>query len=1262
MAWYSSMSGILPRLVLVAFVLTGTDGSGGQTAAAESELSSGISGSWGSDGYGRSVLAARGSSVVLPCRVGGGGTPTRMFATGGGGSGSSSSSSGGGSAHTQAPRTPSPYEWINVDWRLNNVSVDDRRRYYVTPDGHLNITKVTHRRGRMRASNEGEFQCVVTTPAGVITSPPIHLYVASMTKNFVLSHTNVTVVVGEALRLSCQIDSQPPASLTWTHDEQPLPQDDRYTTPFSGVLHITGVRMTDAGTYKCRATNSLAGKDRRSNGISVTVVAQGEGETYKPPSFLSPKVPIQVIQGDNAVLECMATGVPLPTISWQRKVNIHEGDGWEDLKNGMNGITILGQGTLLISNVYNTSAGLYVCTAKSENPTTKKDESIFQELTLDVMVPPEILDPPKPSYPLLAKTVRLNCSVTGHPVPRVIWYKNGLPIEFKGRIIEGPSNQLVLTSSITSDTGMYQCLAINDAGYASSWAPMLIKSSKNNPDPPKNLRYKVLSSTSVLLEWDPVTPVDEIKAYSVHYSETEGNKLEISVVSSNVSYLLEKLTPNTNYTVYLRAYSTSASDISERITFQTDEDVPTGAPKVRLTPVSPTTLLVTWSKLPPEKAQGTIIGYKIQWRKPNHYYYHVIEVGPNVFEYRITDLYPGKRYEVQVLAGTKMGYPTKNDWPWITKKMRERNPADTLPSPNVTIKVLNDTTGEDPNKYYLKIDWQPPEESEAEIEGYILKYRPKGKPWLGPVNLTPDQLSYTITGLDVAWYEIQLKAVNSVGEGLPSVQEINVHQGSLGNPTFPNTTHGIDQLEVNPLSQTSVRLSWKDAGGREVGTYFMVKYYEVPLLHQPPEPTLVRSDITETIITGLKPFSTYEFSVRAHESEKMFSAFSPPVQATTMDNLPPAPKVFKYEPTDTSTIRLLWDLPPNVKNSLTNYEILFTLDKNKPLSQWDVQEVDGELLSDTVGGLISNTPYYFRIRGCIHDRCGPVTEAMMATIPTVLKDGNHETTEKLYLICGLVATLFLVLILVLLAVYCVKSRNMSTQPRVLACNGNGHINGKRCAQAVSLGQSEGHADIEGQEMEVYIPMLTQIPPDFKSPPLDTKGGYPDPRVNGLNNPRCNGFIRSRDQLQEALPRADSQGGSEEENERLVIGAGSSSSSSSSNGAMRQGVLPQAFQNHHRDTGDAGQGRENQSHSLAATPPPSPTHQHNHSGTSQDGLTNITSLTTLSGVESEGGIEQDKSMVGVAERNQAVDLQHGHHHNNSGATRASSPRPPLTTVQ
>lgn len=44
------------------------------------------------------------------------------------------------------------------------------------------------------------------------------------------------------------------------------------------------------------------------------------------------------------------------------------------------------------------------------------------------------------------------------------------------------------------------------------------------------------------------------------------------------------------------------------------------------------------------------------------------------------------------------------------------------------------------------------------------------------------------------------------------------------------------------------------------------------------------SDTTEIVITGLKPFSTYEFSVRAHESEKTYGPFSHPVQAMTMGN------------------------------------------------------------------------------------------------------------------------------------------------------------------------------------------------------------------------------------------------------------------------------------------------------------------------------------------------------------------------------------------
>ncbi|XP_042222331.1 protogenin B-like isoform X2 [Homarus americanus] len=1076
-------------------------------------------------------------------------------------------------------------------------------------------------------TDEGEYRCLVNTPAGTITSPPVSLRVASLTKNFIVSSSNVTVVVGQALRLSCQIDSQPPASLTWAHDQQPLPQDDRYTTPFSGVLHITRVEKTDSGIYRCLATNSVAGKERRSSAITVTVLDRGEEDSYKPPTFLSPlflspKEPLRVIQGENAIIECLATSVPLPTISWQRKLNVSQIEGWEDIKNGTKGITVIGQGTLVLSNVQNTSAGRYTCTAKTVNPATESETIISQEIELDVLVPPEIIDPPKPLATLLAKTTRLNCSATGHPTPRVKWYKNGHLVNIQGRTIQATSNQLVFFNSISSDTGMYQCLAINDAGYASSWAPMVINSSEDQPDPPRNLHYADLTKTSVILTWDPVHRTsDKIKAYSIHYFESEGNGIERQAVSQDASHLLENLKPNTKYTAFVRAYNNFPSDQSESLVFKTDEDVPMRAPSVRLTPISPTVVRITWSKLPPEQARGTIIGYKIYWRKLEHHYYNVNEVSPDVHEHEITELLPSTRYEVQVLAGTKKGYPTRNDLPWIPLKTGNRNQKNIPLSPVVTLKVINNTSKDDSKKLAIKVAWKLPPENTAEVEGFTLKYKRQDKQWQSSITLLPTQTSHTFSGLDADMYTVQVKAYSADGDGGPTEVVVNTAPPSP-NTTLPlNTTWNIYLLEADPRSQTSIHLSWRLMEGQEGAAYYTLKYREITHSPNSAEAKFVCSEALETVVTGLKPFTTYEFSVRAHESAKVYGPFSPPVQAVTMGNLPMAPEEFAYVPTDASTIRLMWDTPEDKEGNILKYEILFSQDKTEPLSKWKVQEVDGKAATDTVGGLVSNTEYWFRIRGCTTLGCGATTEPISASIRAILPPNSSLPTQNLYIICGSVAFVFLLLIIVV-AMCLVKFRNMSSQPRgVLTCNGNGHINGKRNTQGMSIGQPDGQSDIEGQEMEVYIPMLTQIPPDFKSPPLDTKGG------------------------------------SEEENERLVIGA------SSSNGSMNRNVVPQAHQNHHQELGEPVGGRDECGHDPAGTPPLSPVHQHNHSGASHEGLTNLTSLTTLSVTDSEGGMEQDRTMVGDAGHHRVNNPhQHNHHHHSTGATRASSPRPPLTTVQ
>ena len=67
--------------------------------------------------------------------------------------------------------------------------------------------------------------------------------------------------------------------------------------------------------------------------------------------------------------------------------------------------------------------------------------------------------------------VLINCSAKGHPVPEIIWYKDGIPIESGNRIsvaysIQGNDSTIIESSleivSLTfDDTAEYECLAIN---------------------------------------------------------------------------------------------------------------------------------------------------------------------------------------------------------------------------------------------------------------------------------------------------------------------------------------------------------------------------------------------------------------------------------------------------------------------------------------------------------------------------------------------------------------------------------------------------------------------------------------------------------------------------------------------------------------------------------------------------------------------------------------------------------------------------------
>ncbi|RXG68992.1 Protogenin [Armadillidium vulgare] len=831
------------------------------------------------------------------------------------------------------------------------------------------LFQLVRRRGRSSPENdEGPYRCILTVKEDMeymISAPPINLHLAELGRHVSVASTNVSVLNGTALRLSCNISSEPIAFLYWQKDGGDLPQD--RCTALNDVLNKT--RVSEDVTVV--VTKPPITQETSSSSSSSSTSATTSG--YIPPSFLYPTSnhTIKVVQRWWATFECLANGLPMPSITWKRKgVLATEEEPWEILKEKEIKVNFFGAGNLRIGNVSVKDAGRYLCTASSTNPQTGKVNSISQEIKLVVIVQPRVKRGSQNMTTLMAKTVRLNCSYDDpsmgllpsgvsspyFPAPRVIWYKNGVPMKLDTRIQIRENNELMFLNSGTSDSAIYQ----------TSWSYLLVNSSEDHPQPPKQLQAVLLGSTSVWLSWSPEnTPGTKIKGYSIHLTEHGPNPFESQVVSHNNSYVFELLKPNTNYSFYVRAYSNYASDPSEVFNFTTREAVPIAAPEFSLQKLSPSSLLVTWSPLSTEKARGKVDGYKIQWQRKKKDYYNLNEVGPHTFECELKGLHPGKTYKVRVLARTKVGYNEGVDWPWKSITLDDAVVNKNLPLPPILhVEPKADLSA-------LLATWERNQSDTVPLTGYSLNYKIGDEPWNEPVFLPHTVTSY------------------------------------------------------------SIRIS----------------------------------------------------------------------------TVPSAPKEMSFEPKDASTVEIRWEESNfDLEESPTKFEIIYTQNKTKPLQEWHHEDVKGDALSFTVSGLVSNTEYWFRIRGCRHDACGSYSDPYPALIPSAFSSTSDPS--KMYLIVGLGVAVFILILVILLAIYLFKFRIKQPRP-VLTSNANGSVIVNRADGHHHHHHSGGRNGVSDTGEGDYIPMLNRLHTDI-SATLDTKGGYNNTRVNGFTNPKCNGVVKTKE--------------------------------------------------------------------------------------------------------------------------------------------------------
>jgi len=139
----------------------------------------------------------------------------------------------------------------------------------------------------------------------------------------------------------CHVIGFPAPVVTWRKTPGSLPEDRTFQD--GGLLTVGPAEKHDIGSYICHAKNHLG---ETSAGTSLIV--------WSAPKFVTrPPLTINKGPGDELLLNCSATGISPPTISWKRS----EG-AWEDKRMKVN------RGTLKISSLKEADSGIYICEAK----------------------------------------------------------------------------------------------------------------------------------------------------------------------------------------------------------------------------------------------------------------------------------------------------------------------------------------------------------------------------------------------------------------------------------------------------------------------------------------------------------------------------------------------------------------------------------------------------------------------------------------------------------------------------------------------------------------------------------------------------------------------------------------------------------------------------------------------------------------------------------------------------------------------------------
>ncbi|XP_078233068.1 phosphatidylinositol phosphatase PTPRQ isoform X1 [Pogona vitticeps] len=488
-------------------------------------------------------------------------------------------------------------------------------------------------------------------------------------------------------------------------------------------------------------------------------------------------------------------------------------------------------------------------------------------------------------------------------------------------------------------------------------------------DPPRNVWYKNLTSSSIHIFWDPpVKPNGAIQFYSI-YLKNDSNTyiqnftsydIESDADNETLSTVLSNLAKWSHYTLWLTANTAvgNGNQTSEILQLYTDQDIPDGPiEQLAYQNISSTAVNISW--MPPLQPNGIVfynVSLTMQDVLADSEMWSLVSYDTNMV---IDQLEKYTGYILKITPATEKGPSEMHTTSFCIRT--EEDVPDSAPV-MTSYKNLSSTS--------VMLSWDPPAKPNGIIISYDLKLH-------GPErneSFTSSNNSVILEDLSpFTLYSFFASARTVKGLGPYALLRFSTDESV---PLAPP-----ENLTIVNYTSNSVKLKWSPSPQPNG----IIRRYVFTIFDNSSETTFyqnVSGSHNETNILGLEPFSVYYISVSAFTKVGNGNQISNLVQFTTMESAPDPVENIQCTATSWQAILLQWDPPLKTNGIITHYIIAFGGNST-------IISSDNET-THTFGDLLSNTSYHFIIKAATAGGEGKGktcnASTLSETVPTAPRD------------------------------------------------------------------------------------------------------------------------------------------------------------------------------------------------------------------------------------------------------------------------------------